>query len=89
MVTTFCSTYFSERAFSVMNYRKSKFYSRITDKELALDIAPSLLVKKQVFTSCLGHPGSETPLKNAMVSKHPKSLTRGDINKCVISTSVK
>lgn len=78
MLTTFWSTYFCKHAFSVTNYRKSKFYSRLADKTLARDITPSPLVTKQVFTSCLGHPASQTPLKSAMICRHPKSPTRGE-----------
>jgi len=63
------TVYFCKHAFSVMNYRKSKFYSQLTDKTLARDVTPSLLVTKQVFTSCLGHPASETPLKTLQTSQ--------------------
>jgi hypothetical protein len=34
MITAFGSTYFCEQAFSVMNYRKNKYYSRVTNENL-------------------------------------------------------
>jgi hypothetical protein len=55
MITEFVSTYICEHAFSVMNYRKIKYWSRLPNQHLRIMLGTSCSIFKADIHKLAGH----------------------------------